>query len=145
MVYHFSFLSADSASINRTDSKHTTGEKSSLKSMPSTCEKPWATSLAFLQPSDLMSKTHLQPMVLRPFGKLVSLKTLHQWSASSSSLQAIFHSSCAAFGKRIRSLKCHSRTLETSGIIPLADADETAALSRKFVRPAPPSCTILTR
>jgi hypothetical protein len=109
--------------------------------MPSTCEKPWATSLAFLRPSDLMLKTHLQPMVLRPFGKSVSLKILHQQSASSSSLQAIFYSSCAAFGKRIRSLKCHSRTLVTSGIFPLASADETAALSRKFVRLAPPSCS----
>jgi hypothetical protein len=112
--------------------------------MPSTCEKPWATSLAFFYLSDLMSKTHLQPMVLRPFGKSVSLKTLCRQSASSSSLQAVFYFSCIAFGKHIRSLKCHSQTLETSGIFPLAGADETAALSsRKLMRPAPPSCIIL--
>jgi hypothetical protein len=58
-------------------------------------------------------------------------------------LQAIFYFSCAAFDKRIRSLKCHSQTLVTSGIFPLAGADETAALSIKLMRPAPPSCDIL--
>jgi hypothetical protein len=42
--------------------------------MPSTCKKPWATGLAFLQLSDLMLKTHLQPMVLWPFDKSVSLR-----------------------------------------------------------------------
>jgi hypothetical protein len=33
--------------------------------------------------------------------------------------------------------------LETLGIFPLAGADETAALSRKLMRLAPPSCDIL--
>jgi hypothetical protein len=41
-------------------------------------------------------------MVLRPKGRSVSLKMLCQRSASSSSLQAIFHFSCVAFGKCIQ-------------------------------------------
>ena len=48
---------------------------------------PWKVSSCL---SDLMSKTHLQPMVLQPFGKSVSLKTLCWWSASSSSLQVLW-------------------------------------------------------
>ena len=92
-----------------------------------------------------MSKTHLHLMVLQPLGRSVSLKTLHQWSASSSSLQAVFHSFCTAFGKCIRSLYCHSLTLETLGIFSLASVYETAALGRKLMRSAPPSCAILTR
>src|SRR5277367_1567814 len=140
-MYHPS--SAASANISLTLSKRTTGEKSSLKSMPSTCEKPWATSLAFLRPSDLTSKTHLHPIDLRPLGRSVSLKTLHFWSASSSSRQAVFHSFRAASGRRIKSLKCQSRTFLTLGSFPLATVDETAALKRKSMSSLPPSCNIL--
>ena len=50
-----------------------TGEKVSKNSRPSSCLKPFATSLALLSidPSgfNFFRKTHLQPIVLQPGGK----------------------------------------------------------------------------
>jgi hypothetical protein len=58
--------------------------------MPSTWEKPLATSLAFLQPSDFRSNTHLFLITLRPLGGSTSSKTLCLHRESNSLRVTIF-------------------------------------------------------
>src|SRR6201996_6593615 len=83
--------------------------------MPSTCEKPLATSLAFLRPSDFRSNTQRFLMTLRPAGGSTSSKTLRLRRDSNSSRHACFHSFCEALGILRMSLKVHSRIFAVSG------------------------------
>src|SRR6266851_10486457 len=84
--------------------------------MPSTWEKPLATSLAFLWPSDFRSNTYWFFITLRPLGGSTSSKTLRLCRESNSSQHTCFHSFCASLGIFIMSLKVHSRTLAVSGV-----------------------------
>ena len=65
----YQFSSAASVRMRHTVSKHTTGEKTWLKSNPSTWEKPFMTRRAFLQPSDFMLKTHRFLMTFQSRGR----------------------------------------------------------------------------
>src|SRR6266702_1000416 len=105
--------------------------------MPSTLEKPLATSLAFLRPSDFKSNTHRFLMTFLPFGGSTSSKTLHLQRELSSSLHAVRHSSCVSLGIFRMSLKVHSRILEVSG--DSRSTSGTALASRRSRNLTPPS------
>ena len=75
-----------------------TGEKVSKNSRPSSCLKPFATSLALylsIEPSgfNFFLKTHLQPIVLQPGGKSTNFQVLLEIrdfiSSSTASFQKI--------------------------------------------------------
>jgi len=97
VIYQFS--SVASASMRCTVSKHMTGEKTWLKSNPSTREKPFTTKQAFLWPSNITLKTHQFFMTFWSQGWSTSSKTLHFHSTLSSSWQASCQSFCSAWGK----------------------------------------------
>ena len=72
-----------------------TGEKVSKNSRPSSCLKPFATSLALylsIEPSgfNFFLKTHLQPIVLQPGGKSTNFEVLLEFRDPFHHLQPLF-------------------------------------------------------
>ena len=104
--------------------------------MPSAWEKPLATSLAFLQPSDFRSNNYLFFITLQPLGGSTSSKTLHLYRESNSLQHTCFHFCCVLLGILIMSLKVHSCTLAVSSV---SKSGGTALASSWFRNSTPPS------
>ena len=124
-----------------------TGEKISLKSIPSFCEKPLATSQAFFRPSDFMSKTQQFLTTFLPFSKSVSSKTRRSRRDSNSSWHVAFHSSFCTLGSCRISRKCHSLSREVAGSdLSCSSSGDIAFASRKLmtVLPLPGTYQLVT-
>ena len=105
--------------------------------MPSIWEKPLATSLAFLRPSNIMLNTYWFLMTLWPFGGSTNSWTLCLQSESSCLQHALHHFSCLSLGILRMSLKVHSQILKVSG--GLRSCSGTALASRRSWYLTPPS------